>query len=128
MEKYPDVPRDGRPHGFLNLIVSTGQREPLAVLDMNDEEQAADFQTFLGENIDLSNQADVSFHNLLDQRTCSSSIFVVQCLIWQLYFLTPPSRALSQAPTGAGTTAAEPEEVSDCVYVCLHHAEVLLAC
>ena len=70
VEKYPDVPRDGRPNGFLNLFVSTGQTEPFVVLDMNDEEQAADFQTFLGENADLSNQADGrrKFHNLLCPR------------------------------------------------------------
>ena len=37
-------------------------------------------------------------------------------------------RALLQAPTGAGTTTAEPEGVSVCAYVSLYHAEVLLAC
>jgi len=121
VEKYPDVPRDGRPNGFLNLFVSTGQTEPFAVLDMNDEEQAADFQTFLGENTDLSNQANVSFR-IMFASACASLALTVSRVLFLF------SRALSQDPTGAGTTTAEPEGVSVCVYVCLYHAGVLLAC
>ena len=56
-------------------------------------------------------------------------------LLWLRLYLTRAyyacfhrPRALSQDPTGAGTTTAEPEGVSVCAYVCLYHAEVLLAC